>query len=161
MKHKLNFDTSYHQFYIRDNDSHQDTGDINFWTEEATRSRLAIGDGVLGIGLECYGLVKGELVLLDKKNDSIEYSQYDHIVEGGVSLKSGILQILDCPNSNVELEVKVNPGKYRARIYSSNLVSVVDDSGDDYYRIEIWPDTSMERTVLKQYCRVDEKTSDG
>jgi len=151
MIHKLNFYTSYHQFYISDKASHQDTGDTNFWTENATHSRLAVGDGMLGVGLECYGQFKGELVLLDRMNEDIMYDQYDHIVEAGINIKSGTLQVLDCPNSNVELEVMINPGKYKARIYSLNLASVIGDSGDDYYRIEIWPESNMERTVLKQY----------
>jgi len=154
MKYELNFDTSHHQFYIRDKESPQDTGDINFWTEDATHYRLAIGESILGVGLECYGPFKGELILLDRKNEKIEFDQYDHIVEGGLNVKSGVLQVLDCPNSNVELEVKVNPGKFRARIYSLNLTSVVDDSGDDFYRIEMWPDTDMERSVLKQYPHI-------
>jgi hypothetical protein len=153
MNHKLSFDTSYHQFYIGDKDSPKKTEEDDFWTEEATNSRLAIGDGILGVGLECYGSFKGELVLLDNKKDNIDYNQYDHIVEGGVNVKSGILQVLDCPNSNLELEVKVNPGQYRVRIYSLNLDSVIDDSGDDYYKIEVWQDINMERIVLKQYSR--------
>jgi hypothetical protein len=157
MKNELNFYTSYHQFYIRDKESTQDTGEGDFWTEDATYFRLAIGDGILGVGLECYGPVKGELVLLDGKNDNIDFDQYDHIVEGGLSVKSGILQVVDCPNSNVELEVEINPGAYRARVYSLNLASVIDESGDDYYIIEIWPDTNMKRSVLRQYCRVDER----
>jgi hypothetical protein len=81
----------------------------------------------------------------------VDYSQYDHIVEGGLNINSGILQVLDCPNSHVELEVKVTPGSYRVRIYSSNLASVEGDAGDDYYLIEIWPDIYQVRTVLKQY----------
>jgi hypothetical protein len=161
MKYELNFDTSYHQFYIRDKESPQDTGDINFWTEDATHYRLAIGDGILGVGLECYGLFKGELVLLNSKNDDVVYSQFDHIVEGCLNVKSGILQVLDCPNSNIELEVKINPGKYRVRVYSLNLASVINDSGNDYYRIEIWPDTEIERIVLKQYSRISENASGG
>ena len=151
MNYKLNFYTQYHQFYLSDKQSPQDTGDSGFWTEEATQFRLAIGDGVLGVGLECYGDFKGELAVLDKKTNHIEYGLYDHIVEGGLNIRSGILQVLDCPNSNVELEVKVDAGIYRVRIYSINLASVVEDSGDDYYKIEIWPDLNMERTALKQY----------
>jgi hypothetical protein len=151
MRYELNFSTSHHQFFIGDKDYSQDTGDINFWTEEANNSRLAIGDGILGVGLECYGSFKGELILLDSKNEDIKFSQYDHIVEGGINVRTGILQVLDCPNSNIELEVNVNPEKYRVRIYSLDLRSVKDDSGDDYYIIEIWPDTNMERAVLKQY----------
>lgn len=60
---------------------------------------------------------------------------------------------MDCPNSSVELEVKVKPGNYRVRVYSSNLDTVIDDDGDDYYKIEMWPDDNMERKVLKKYVR--------
>jgi hypothetical protein len=51
------------------------------------------------------------------------------------------------------LEVKVKPGKYRVRIYSSNLAGGDMDEveGKDYYKIEIWPDENMERKVLKRY----------
>jgi hypothetical protein len=155
MKYELSFNTSHHQFYISDKESSRDTGDINFWTEEATRFRLALGDSILGIGLESYGRFKGELVLLEGRNDKVDYDQYDHIVEGGVNVKSGILQVLNCPDSRVELEVNVIPGKYRVRIYSLNLDSVIDESGDDYYRIEMWLDTDMKRIVLKQYTNID------
>ncbi len=151
MNHKLNFYTQYHQFYISDKESQRKTEEDSFWTEGATYSRLAIGDGILGVGIGSYGPFKGELIFLNSKEDLIKYGYFDHIVEGGINVKSGILQVLDCPNLNIELEVKVNPGSYRVRIYSLNLASVVGDSGDDYYKIEIWPDINMERTVLKQY----------
>lgn len=151
MTYKLSFDTAYHQIFIRDKASPQDTGDVDFWTDAATHDRLAIGESILGVGLECYGPFKGELVLLDRKNEAIELDQYDHIVEGGLHITSGVLQVLDCPNSNVELEVAVNRGTFRVRIYSMNLASVEDDEGDDFYRIEMWPDTNMERSVLKQF----------
>jgi hypothetical protein len=78
--------------------------------------------------------------------------RYDHIVEGGLALKSGILEILDCPSLSIELKIKIKPGFYRMRVYSSNLNSVIGDEGEDYYKIEIWPDT-MERKVLKRYVR--------
>lgn len=152
MNHKLSFYTQYHQFYLSDKESLKQTEDRNFWTEEATHSRLAIGNGILGIGLECYGPFEGELSLLDNKKDEINYKKYDHIVEGGLNVQSGILQLLDCPNLNVELEVTIRPGIYRVRIYSSNLASVVGDSGNDHYKIELWPDTNNERIVLKQYA---------
>jgi hypothetical protein len=151
MIYKLNFYTQYHQFYISDKESSKNTEENNFWTDNASNSRLAIGNDILGVGLECYGPFKGELAVLGSRRDYIEYSQYDHIVEGGLDVKSGVLQILDCPNLNVELEIKVISGKYRTRIYSLNLASVVGDSGGDYYKIEIWPDLNMERSVLKSY----------
>lgn len=145
----------HHQFYLKDKGSSHDTGEMNFWTEDAIRSRLAIGDGVLGVGIECYGPVRGELVLLDKRRDQICYSQYDHIVQAGIKVKSGVLQVLDCPNSTIELELKVGPGEYGVRIYSLNLDTVIGDTGEDTYRIEIWQDTDIQRTLLKQYSNSD------
>jgi len=151
MKYPLEFYTSHSQFYIYDKDSPAEIGSDKFWTQEAFDDRLAIEEGILGVGTECYGPIKAELILLDTRNDSINLIDYDHIVEAGVEIKSGVIQILDCPNSNVELELSVDPGLYRARIYSSNLASVEGDEGDDFYKIEIWPDNEIERKVLKRY----------
>lgn len=155
MKHKLNFITSYQQFYLADKSHQGTTGSDSFWTDESHNDRLAIEKGILGIGTESYGSIKGELAVLDKANDNVDYNLYDHIVEGGLEVKSGVLQVLDCPNNSLESEVKVTPGNYRVRIYSSNLSSVMDEDedGNDYYKIEIWRDDNMERKVLKRYVR--------
>ena len=151
MKYKFNFYTQYHQFYLCDKTSLKNTDSNDFWTTEATDDRMAIKSDIIGVGTECYGTIRGELNVLDSVNNQFDTSKFDHIVEGGVEIKSGILQILDCPNSNVELEVKIKPGTYRIRVYSSNLSSVIGDEGDDYYKIEIWPNRNMARKVLKKY----------
>ncbi|MDB5148578.1 MAG: hypothetical protein JWQ57_2598 [Mucilaginibacter sp.] len=161
MKYQLDFDTSYSQFYVYDKDSQDQRDSVNFWTHEAYEDRLAIEDGVLGIGTECYGHVKAELEILESANNLMDFADFDHIVEAGIEIKSGILQILECPNSIVQIELPVAPGNYKVRIYSSNLDSVYgdkgdnydDENGDDYYRIEIWPDERAERNVLKRYLR--------
>jgi hypothetical protein len=68
-----------------------------------------------------------------------------------INVPSGLVQILYCPFNGVMWEMKVTPVKYRARICSSNLASVNgEDSGDDYYRIQLGPDQNLERNVLKQ-----------
>lgn len=155
MEYKLNFTTSYQQFYLADKLYQGNIGSDNFWTDESHDDRLAIEKDVLGIRTESYGTIKGELIVLDKANNEVDYNLYDHVVEGGLEIKSGIFQILDCPNNSVELEVNLIPGNYRARIYSSNLSSVVDEDevGDDYYKIEIWKDDNKERKVLKKYIK--------
>jgi len=155
---QFNFETQYNQFYIEDK-SNEDKGNstsLDFWDENAFKERLAITDNIIGIGTQSYGNIKGDIEILNKPNDDIDYSKYDHIVEGGINIQSGELQILDCPNRHLELSLKVNPGKYRVRIYSSNLASVeetdlANDTDNDYYHIEIWPSEKMERKVLKQY----------
>jgi hypothetical protein len=153
MLYPLNFRTSHGQFYVYDKSSDGDTSADGFWSEDAFSDRLAVWNGILAVFTECYELVKGELHLLSEPRNYINLDQYDHIVEAGLEVKSGTIQILDCPNSSVELEIKVIPGRYRVRVYSINLASVVNDDGDDFYKIEIWPCIAMERKVLKRYNR--------
>ncbi|MCW3162852.1 hypothetical protein [Chryseobacterium oryctis] len=157
-KQYFKFSTQYRQFYIEDKDDNEkgNAGLPDFWSEEAFNSRLAMVNGVIGVGTESYGNIKGEIEVLEKPNTNIDYTKYDHVVEGGINISSGELQIKDCPNANLELSLKIDPGKYRVRIYSSNLDSVKDydlpnDTDDDYYRIELWKSDDMERRVLKQY----------
>ena len=156
MKYNINFETSHHQFYIVDKNLYnvESTGDETFWTESAFNDRLASHKSILGIGTQCYGNVKGELIILDKPSIISDYSKYDHIVEAGLSLGSGHLQVLDCPNSAVVLEIELKPGDYKVRVYSSNLASVIDDDGEDYYKIEIWKSDDMERKVLKKFVAI-------
>lgn len=152
MYFSLDFYTSHHQFYLCDKASSGNTGSDGFWTEDAYNDRLAIEDGILGVGTECYGPIKGEVIILTEKKELIDFDLYDHIVEGGIEIKSGTIQILDCPSSEIQLELSVKPGFYRTRIYSINLASVDGDEGEDFYKIEIWPDLEMDRKVLKRYC---------
>lgn len=156
--HKFSFETQYHQFYIEDkNDEGKgNAGSPEFWSEDAFNSRFAMTNGIIGVSTQSYGNIKGEIEVLEKPNTNIDLKKFDHIVEGGLNLKSGELQIIDCPNSNLEFSMKVEPGNYKVRVYSSNLASVKEpdlpsDTDNDYYRIELWKSDDMERKVLKQY----------
>ncbi|HEX7868776.1 MAG TPA: hypothetical protein VF455_01550 [Chryseobacterium sp.] len=154
-KKQFKFYTEYNQFYLSSDKGGFLNSVINV-DEIAYLTRLNIENNALVIFTQGYGRIKGEIEVLENSNQNINYSMYDHIVEGGIDIKSGELQILNCPDSNLELSLKVTPGKYRVRVYSSNLSSVketdlANDTDDDYYRIEIWPSENMERKVLKQY----------
>ncbi len=151
MHYNLNFQTYYNQFYISDKNSPRKTNSVSFWTDEAFQDRLAIEDGILGIGTECYGPINGEVNIHEMPLLDENFDQYDHVVEGGISFKSGIIQILTCPDSNVIAELTVVTGIYLVRVYSKNLSTVDGDEGDDYYIINIWPGISTERKVLKRY----------
>lgn len=150
MNFPLDFYTQYSQFYLADKFSEKNTqGD--FWNENAHGDRLAINEGIIGVGTECYGPIKGELNILKGRNITVDFAKYDHVVEGSIEIKSGTLQILDCPNSEIQLEIKLSPGWHTVRISSENLNSVDGDEGDDYYMIEIWPEAKIERNVLKRF----------
>ena len=155
MEHKLDFYTSYNQFYITSDGGAALTFDSTNWADSAYLERLFLLKNMLVVRTESYGHIKGELYVIDNSNEKISYDKYDHIVEGGIAIKSGTLQILDCPNSSVQFEVKVKPGVYRARIYFLHMAGFDSDENEtkDNYIIEIWPDNNMERKVLKQYPR--------
>src|SRR6478735_1574050 len=133
----LDFYTSHLQFYIRDKSSRFRTDSIEFWTDQASEDRLAIEEGLLGIGTECYGHVKGDLQVLNASPEEENISSYDHIVEGSISVTSGILQVRACLDNTPTIELKLPPATYRVRIYSSNLASGDEDDGDDYYKVRI------------------------
>ncbi|MEE1946451.1 hypothetical protein VRU48_15105 [Pedobacter sp. KR3-3] len=64
MKYKLDFYTEYNQFYVQDKLSWGGTASASFWTDEAYHDRLAMEEGIVGVGTECYGPIKGELEIL-------------------------------------------------------------------------------------------------
>lgn len=152
MTHHLEFYSSHHQFYITDKSSDFATDSSNFWTQSAFDDRLAMEAGVLGIGTESYGSVRAELSILDAESITSDFDAYDQVVEAGIDVNSGVPQVLNCPDSSVELELAIKPARYRVRIYSANFASVIDDDGEDHYKVELWPSDKMERNVLKRYA---------
>lgn len=154
MKQKFKFYTQYNQFFIEDKKLKTEINQ-DIWNEEAFIDGLAFEEGIISVRTRSYGNIKGEIEILNEPIEKINYELYDHIVEGEINISSGELQILDCPNSHLEVSLKLLPGHYRVRIYESNFESVketdlVNDADDDFYRIEIWPDEKTERKVLKQ-----------
>jgi hypothetical protein len=151
--YKFDFNNSYNQFYIADKNYVGDTGSDKFWTEEAYEDRIAITDDLLGIGTESYGHIKGEVNLFENAPSETDFTIFDHIAEAGLEIQSGLLQFIDCPNSMIVLEFDIQPGTYRIRVCSANLSSadIDEEEGNDYYIIEIWPDTNVSKNILKRY----------
>ena len=154
-KKNFKFSTSYNQFYISSDKGSFLENDMNT-NEDTYTDRLSIEKNAIVVFTQSYGDVKGEIEILEKPANEIDYKKYDHIVEGGINVQSGKLQILSWPGNEVETSLTVTPGNYRVRVYSSNLASVKEtdlahDTDNDYYRIEVWPSDDMERKVLKQY----------
>ncbi|WP_140467364.1 hypothetical protein [Hymenobacter nivis] len=154
MNYQFQFRTWYSQFYIADKNSSHTTDSNNFWTDEAHECRLAIEEGIIGVGIETYSYVNAEINLLSTRPVEVTLALYDNIVEGSIEIKSGVLQILDCPDSNVMLELTVKPASYRIRVCASKLDSVVDEdeAADDFYSIDIWPEQYSLRRIIKQYA---------
>lgn len=148
---KISFYTSYHQFYISDKSDNANIGSRNFWSQSSYERRLVIEQNTIGVSTSSYGNIHLEIKFLETKSEITDYNAYDHIVELGLEIKSGVLQILDCPNFSAMFEQKVPPSSYTLRIYYSNLDIDDEDEGVDSYKIEIWDGFKKEITVLKQY----------
>ncbi|VFB03716.1 Uncharacterised protein [Chryseobacterium taihuense] len=152
-KKEYTFLTSYNQFYlISDKDNFIDT--LMNIDEDTYTARLGLQKNRIIIFSQSFSNIKGDIEVLETPN-KIDYKKYDHIVEGGIEVYSGELQILSWPGSEVELSIELKPGKYRVRINSANLSSVKEtdlahDTDNDFYHIEIWPNENMELKVLKQ-----------
>lgn len=154
-KYRLDFFTSHNQFYLCDSAYKSNTGANTFWTPHAYHDRLATAYDILGITTESYGHVKAEFELLTQADPQTDFSKYDHVVEAGITIQSGILQILNFPEYKSYLKLIVTPGKYRVRVYSFSLknIDTEADEGPDHYKIEMWPDNNMEQKVLKQFVK--------
>ena len=154
-KYRLDFFTKHNQFYLCDSAYKSNTGSATFWTPEAYHDRLGVDYDILGIGIESYGHVKADLEILDSADPQSDFSQYDHVVEAGITIQSGLLQVLNFPDYKSYLKLIIKPGKYRVRVYSSGLSNVDPeaDEGQDHYKITMWPDSRMERKVLKQLVK--------
>ncbi|MBG42977.1 MAG: hypothetical protein CL530_03315 [Aequorivita sp.] len=152
MNLNLKFTTDYRQFYLNDKNANVNTGSENFWSERAFADKLAVEDGVLGIGIENdEGKVECEFEILNSKSLIDNFNGFDHVVEASLKIHSGIVQILDCPNSEVEMETQIENGEYRVRVYSINLKTAYEQNPNDTYKIEMWKEAYSERKVLKRF----------
>lgn len=152
MKLNLKFVTDYKQFYLNDKNANGNTGSENFWSESAFADKLAIEDGVLGIGIENdEGKVECKFEILNSKRLIDNFSDFDHVVEASLKIHSGILQITDCPHSEVEMETEIENGEYRVRVYSINLKTAYEENPRDTYKIEMWKEAYSDRIVLKRF----------
>ena len=150
---KYNFTTSYSQFYITDAQYNSMPQSMDLKKIDIDTRLFNNTEHFVTVYTETYSHVNGEISILEKVNEIYNPSLYDHIVESNINIKSGTIQFLDCPFSDVLLEMRISPGLYKIRVYSSNLKSVIDSDkkAKDYYKIEMWKDSTLGRVVLKWY----------
>ncbi|QEC77720.1 hypothetical protein [Mucilaginibacter ginsenosidivorax] len=154
-RYRLDFFTKDNQFYLCDSAFTGETGDPAFWTSSAYNDRMATAKDrdIVGLSIESFGHVKAQLDILDAASREKDFKKYDHVVEAGLRISSGILEVLDYPDSKIQLKAIVTPGYYRIRVYSYGLANndPEADEGTDHYKIELWPSHDFERKVLKQF----------
>lgn len=147
---------SHTQFYVLDSEPRSSPGDESFWTKESSDNRIAIGDGILGIGTGSYDFV---MVYVEEHQcePPLKLEEWDHVTECGLEIVSGFLLVEGClSDSGVFFRIK--PGKYRVRVCHANLAESeheVENTSEswkpgDWYLVQFWPSDDSVLKVLKR-----------
>ena len=147
---------SHSQFYVQD--GVLKPGGIceaTFWTKDASDRRLAVGNGILGIGTGTYDFVKVRVEHY-KVIPLIDLSQWDHVTEASLEVKTGLILIVGCLSQS-GLFFEVQPAHYCVRACHANLAQSEHEvplgwTGEfgDWYLVQFWPSEPSEPRVLKQ-----------
>lgn len=140
----------YFQFYIQDEAAKGDLSEA--WSVEATDRLLAIAPGTVGIGTVRNMEVPVTVEVRDHEPDG-DFSKWDHVVEAGLDVASGRIVIAGCTDYFPDARrIEVAPGSYRLRVSYGALDTLSEDglSGDDHYRLQLWPAPSTVVRILKQ-----------
>ncbi len=150
-RHKLEVFADYHQFYLWDAGVRPSAPEN--YTDEDMRNMVKVADNVIVILPVRNMDVPVELELHDT-DPGRETEAWDHVVELGVQMPRGKLQIQECTGEAV-LELSVEPGSYSVRACFGGLETLSEDGldGEDRYRIVMWPGEAMPLNVIKQWAK--------
>jgi hypothetical protein len=140
----------YFQFYIQDEMAIADISDA--WDNEAFERMLATAPGVVAIGTARNMDVPVTLEIHDVAPDD-DFATWDHVVEANLDVASGRIAIAGCTDYFPDaMRVELAPGSYRVRASYGALDQLSEDdlSGDDRYRLQLWPTAPLPVRVLKR-----------
>lgn len=72
-------------------------------------------------------------------------AQWDHIVDGGIDVPSGVIVV------DNDTAFDVEPGGYRFRAHFGNLAAGRDIKGTERYKISFWPGEPMDLARIKAF----------
>jgi hypothetical protein len=140
----------YFQFYIQDETA---VGDLSSsWIEEAVARGLAIAPGTIGIGTVRNMHVPVTIEIHDQKPDD-DFDNWDHVVEAALEVTSGRIVAAGCTDYFPDAKrIELPSGSYRVRVSYGALDTLSKDglSGDDHYRVQLWPGSPTTVQILKQ-----------
>ncbi len=136
---ELSLFADYFQFYIQDEAA---TGDLSqAWDEEATDRLLAVAPATVGIGTVRNTNVPVTVEIREDEPED-DSAEWDHVVEASLDVKSGRIVVAGCTDYFPDAKrIEVAPGSYRVRASYGALDTISEDalSGDDRYRLQLWP----------------------
>lgn len=151
MQYEYTIITDHYQFYVEDEECSADTSTI--WDTSQGGGLLAVNSCLISIGTVRYGGETRVIIqVLDRRPiDAVD--EYDHVVEASIEVPSGRLVVWSPENEfSTAPRISVRPGIYGVRVCYGNTNAVADTnatSGDDYYKVVLWPAEKQPVRVLK------------
>ena len=138
---KLDFQiyADYHQFYLEDEASPHETGDI--WTKETVGQMIGVSEKLIAIGTARYETVPVSVEFYDRE-PVLELEKYSRINECSLEVTSNKLVLAGCTEYLPDAaRIDAEPATYRVRVLYGNLETVKDDwEGEDFYVLQLWQD---------------------
>jgi hypothetical protein len=154
LRHEFKLFADYSQFYLQDDE--EGIGDLSeAWTPQASERLLAVAPGVVGIGTARNMTVPVVIEVLEHEPDA-DFDQWEHVVEGGLELKSGRLVVAGCTDYLPDAaRVPVAAGKYRVRMCCRGLQTISANGleGDDTYRVQLWAVAMLEPPAVRKQAK--------
>ena len=142
-------DGSHYQFDLADVDAETDSEALESPDDRAWPS-FSVGRGLVKVGTTSY-FPPGPLVV-ELHDEAPELDEgWDHVAEGSLEVTSGELYVgfFDFQS------LPVKAGTYRVRASGRNLAAAdSEESGDDRYRVQLWPAAPAPPQVLKCWSRL-------
>ncbi len=141
------------QFYVQDKNTEEDLS--IYWDEDSRQALVSFLNEIVGIATVRSMEVPVSLKILEDEPKQEHLDDWDHVVQGSVSIPSGKLLITGPVSGDDEaLNIDVVPGTYGLRAYYGSLDEVDSEGfeGDDFYQISMWKtDEPPAPEVLKRW----------
>jgi len=148
--HHYNIFADYFQFSVQDAKTEEW---IDTFTDEDIARLLTVGVEVITIMTIRNMTVPFTLEIHDQEPPR-DFAEWQHIVEGSVTIPSGVLIVLSMGIARDDAEdIPVTQGTYRLRSYARGLDTLSEDGldGEDEYRAVLWPAPWQPLNVIKQF----------
>lgn len=149
--YELTIFADYFQIYLQDELAQGDLSES--WTQEAIDNFFAVAPGTIGMSTARNMDVPLSVHITTSRPLYDDFSSWDQVIEASIDVPSGKIVVMGTTDYLPDaLRIPVEPGTYRARIYSGDLESLSEDGleGDDHYQVIIWPEAPSTPVVLKQ-----------
>lgn len=139
----------YFQFYLHDEVENEDFGPL--WSDEAVERLLAVASHSVGIGT-MRNVSVPVVISVHAQAPAADFDEWDMVNECSISIRSGRIAVSGCTDYLPDARrIAVAPGSYRVRVSYSGLDHVGADGieGDDFYRVQLWPQAPGTLSVVK------------